>query len=128
MLFYIIVFAVGLVLGAVAYYKIWGECSDGNSQEVAVEKHEYAQEKLLVVPPSKPKQMPLRRDMRSCDKGDIMQGTIPWHDAYQCEPNSTERNAYYGGEENCSKFGSRLNIYSQVVKGTTDLTTYHKLW
>jgi hypothetical protein len=71
---------------------------------------------------------PLRTDHRACGVGDIIRGTIPWHDAYPCEPNSAERNAYYGGRprecDNCDPCVAS----PYVVIGSSSLSTYHKLY
>ena len=107
----------GFITGMIIYWKyICVDCS--SSQE---KTGEYAQEDVSMPPHG------LLTDHRSCGVGDIIKGSIPWRESYMCEPNSVERNSYYGGRPNVSCPNDTMVVTPYVVSGTTDMTTYHKL-
>lgn len=119
---------VGLVIGMVIYWKVWGSGADEEPKKYKKSKN--SQEDVFVEYKQEDVTMPqgLPTDHRSCGVGDVIKGAIPWRETYSCEPNSVEQNAYYGGgRPGCYDPTDKFVVAPYVVSGTTDFTTYHKL-
>lgn len=120
---YIVFFGtLALITIAILVIKTTGT---GNNQETVEAETAVAQEDSLPPPPAQTQIVPagLVYDRRSCGQGDVMKKSLKWKNMIPCEPNSSERDAFYGGGKRDCGCES-----PNVVQGNNSMSTYHKNW